>query len=395
MENRTVLAIIIGAMIIIGLFVYTQYEYQDVPNNKFETAYQLDSKYPHGLWMYRNLIEETFCDKRVELVSLDSLSYRRNTSLIAVHQRDRFNSYKSEILEYVSNGNSALLSTESYFAFIHDSIYPFPGRLNSITSGDYDIFGSRDTSATLTYQSPPFPQQITDSITVNRIKYFYNTIVDPVIACNRNNGIAFQYEIEKGSIIYHSMPHLFTNTQLSTQPGINHFYHSISLISSDTILIYDPLTFRTDKDPPEDYLSYIFSQKSLKAAYFIALYGMLGFVVFNSKRVQRQIPVQYKNRNTLGEYIDTLTELNYSIGNHSNMIKVMRDIFFHTVYNKYYIEKTDPEFVTKFAKKSKIPKAQIEVILRRFEEAKSREFTTVQLTALYHRIQTIYQIIGN
>lgn len=394
MENRITLIIIGIVALLIGVLVYTQYEYRDVPQKKPTQAYQLDSKYPSGLWMFHQVVEEAFCGKYITLTSLDDLADRRGSSLIAINGQDRFGRDREKLLDYVKHGNSAFISSTRLSAFAEDSIYTFSGAMKDKSYFDSSLFGLTDSTA-VTYLSPPYPQEVVDTFSVKYFRYFTEDLDHAIAAIGGEYGIAYQFDIEGGRIIYHSAPNLFTNTILSTEAGINHCFHMLSTIQSDTLLIYDPSTYYADTEDSANYLTYIFAQRSLKTAYLLSLAGMLLFVLFNSKRVQKVIPVQYKNRNTLGEYVDTLTELNYSIGNHSEMIKTMKDTFYHTVYNTYYIEKNDVDFVSKFAKKSKIPERQIEVILRRFEESTSLAFTSDQLTALYYRIQTVYQIIGN
>ncbi len=395
MENRILLYIMVGIVAIFAVFILTTFEYRDVPNNTRNGYYSLESKEPSGLWMFTQLLQSNFPDKMIDTVGMDELGDRQNSTLIAVHQDIRINKSRDSIMAFVANGNQAILSSHKYYSFGQDSASVGPDYIRDSTFYD-EYYQSYDTQFVIQYLSPPFPEITTDTFVSDRIKYFsqyYGGQV--VISLESGQAVCSEFDFGNGTILFHTMPQLFLNKNIKKDEGLRHVHKMLSLVKHDTLLVYDPSTYKISREQAESYLSFIFSEPSLKAAYFLTIAGLLVFLLFNSKRVQREIPILPKNRNTLQEYVNTLTELNYSQKDHSYMVSIMEKNFYHQMYKSFYVEVKDEDYVEKLSKKSKVPKQQLEVIIRRFGEAKEHAFSSDQLAALYNRIQNVYSIIGN
>lgn len=67
-------------------------------------------------------------------------------------------------------------------------------------------------------------------------------------------------------------------------------------------------------------LRYIMSQPPLKSAWFLGLFGILIFMIFNAKRKQRIVPIIKPLENLTVDFTKTIGNLYYQEGDHTNII---------------------------------------------------------------------------
>jgi hypothetical protein len=82
-------------------------------------------------------------------------------------------------------------------------------------------------------------------------------------------------------------------------------------------------------------MRYILSQPSLKLAYYIALFSVILFVIFQGKRNQRIIPIIKPLTNTTTEFIRTVSNLYYKQKNHKSIAEKKIVYFLDYVRSKY------------------------------------------------------------
>ncbi|MFC6997048.1 DUF4350 domain-containing protein [Rufibacter roseus] len=105
----------------------------------------------------------------------------------------------------------------------------------------------------------------------------------------------------------------------------------------------------------------ILANDALSWAYYISLCGLLLFVVFESKRTQRIIPVQEKPRNTTLEFVQVVGNLYYNYRDHQVIAQKKINYFLEYLRLRYY-ESTnvlDHEFQERVSKKSGVESKEV------------------------------------
>ena len=195
-----------------------------------------------------------------------------------------------------------------------------------------------------------------------------------------------------GYVNMHLIPDYFTNDAAHQIDFLDHFNQVIGQFSYDKVIFEHPSFNTTKTDIGESPIQFILENKSLKRAYYLLLAAALLFVIFRGKRKQKIIPTIAENKNTSLEYINTLGRLYEYQNQPRKLVTHMANIFHHDIKKKYFIDRNDPEFNKKLAAKSKIPQADIDVIMRTFETIMTRyDFNDSDLSMLYRRIDTFHK----
>lgn len=181
----------------------------------------------------------------------------------------------------------------------------------------------------------------------------------------------------RGQIYLHSQPVVFSNYYMLKSD--NHAYLS-NLFK--TIPPNDWLWFVADQDI-ENYLAvsqnklrFIGQHPPLKWAYWLLWLMLILFLVFNSKRKQRIIPVIKPLENTTIDFTKTIANLYYQEKNYKDIIHKKIIYFLEKVRTTYYLDtsKLDEEFMLKLAHKSGRNEDEIKKLINLIVHLKNKGF---------------------
>jgi len=135
------------------------------------------------------------------------------------------------------------------------------------------------------------------------------------------------------------------------------------------------------------------SKPALKSAWYLALFSLLLFMVFNAKRKQRIVRVIKPLENTTVAFTKTIGNLYYETKDHNNLIAKKITYFLEYIRRVHYLdtEHLDEKFSRQLALKSGKDKAQTQklVDLIVYLNAK-RECTEHDLLNLNKTIEDFY-----
>ena len=155
-----------------------------------------------------------------------------------------------------------------------------------------------------------------------------------------------------GNFYLHTQPAAFTNFHLLKS---NHYQYAEKVLSyvpkSNLFWHIQSQTGEIISDSP---LRYIFNQPALKWAWFIGLFGMLFFMIFNAKRKQRIVPIIEPLQNSTIDFTKTIGNLYYQEGNHDDIINKKIIYFLEKIRNEYLLDTTilNDDFIKKLHQKS-------------------------------------------
>lgn len=174
----------------------------------------------------------------------------------------------------------------------------------------------------------------------------------------------------KGKILLHLQPIAFTNYYL-----LKNNYKYVEAICShiETENIYwsiEGVEGNTISDSP---LRFIFSQPALKWAWYLGLFGLIIFILFNAKRRQRVIPISEPVKNTTVEFAKTIGNLYFLEKNHKDIAQKKVVYFLEKIRKDYYLETTvlDETFINRLHQKTSKNKADIVKVINKINYIKN------------------------
>lgn len=324
-------------------------------------TYSLKDKIPYGLYVLDNEIGTLLKNQKIEKFKTTPYEFFQGNYdydpkahdtleqgvFLSISKNSNLDSQSiTEICSYVGKGNNAFMSSEtipnelldslklkmdSEYKY-SDSIYNWVAnkklgnqKYKIIEGVNNNYFSKIDTLNTtvLGYQNG-------DSTRVNFVKVNYKS----------------------GFFYLHTQPVAFTNFHLLK--GNHHEY-------AEKVLSYIPQgkVFWCTNDQNGEVISespmrYILSQPALKWAWYLFLIGMIVFILFNTKRKQRIVPIIVPLANTTVDFTKTIGNLYYQEGDHNNIIDKKIIYFLEKIRNEYLMDthKLDDDFARKLQHKS-------------------------------------------
>jgi hypothetical protein len=224
-------------------------------------------------------------------------------------------------------------------------------------------------------------------------------------------------KIGKGWLYFTSAPLLITNLALKSEAGFQYWNAQIADMHFTQVYwdeyirlpyanLVNNYTSETpegkesgngppqsqDLEMPNDYkspLHFIISNLPLLLAYLLIITALLLFIIINSKRRMRPIPVAERRENTSLQFAETVARMYYVEGKHADLVKQQERIFMHNVRKRYRLDiralsEADEQ---KLIQRSGQPADRISYIFNIFRDCRSgAPITGNQLEALYNNL---------
>ncbi len=139
-----------------------------------------------------------------------------------------------------------------------------------------------------------------------------------------------------GNFYINCNPLAFTNYNLLVDENYEYAFKALSYLPKQHV-IWDEF-YKEKAKPSASVLRYILSQKGLKYAWYILLFGVVTYLIFGGKRKQRAIPVFSAPKNTTLTFIETIGRLYYKRKNHFDIANKKFKYFLEFLRTKYYID---------------------------------------------------------
>lgn len=201
------------------------------------------------------------------------------------------------------------------------------------------------------------------------------------------NFIAIQHG--KGKFLLHLQPIAFTNYYL-LKNNYKYIESVCSHLDSDTI--YWNVEGAEKGSISESPLRFIFSQPALKWAWYLSLFGILLFMIFNAKRRQRIIPIAEPIKNTTVEFAKTIGNLYFLEKNHKDIAEKKAIFFLEKIRKEYYIDTSvlDETFINRLHQKTSKEKLDIIKTVTKLNQIKNSSSITekdlVELNTLIEKL---------
>lgn len=290
------------------------------------------------------------------------------------------------LLEYVSYGNEAFISANSFPHYVKDSLgFEISFQITELQESTTTMrLENVDDALTFTSKIPTGLTYVKDCTKAKKLGHFISKDEK-----KRTNFVGIPYY--DGIFYIHTTPEIFTNYQMLEATDSGYLSTVISYLQKEPIL-WDT-AIKIDPELSQSPLRYILSKEPLKWAWYLLLLSIGLFMLFNAKRRQRIIPVIEPLKNTTTEFVHTVSNLHYEAQDYNGVIQKKIIHFLEMIRSKYHIstEKLNDDFINKLALKSGNSKEQIQQLVTMIIKMKSHTFMTSDpLVQLNRQIEKFY-----
>lgn len=286
----------------------------------------------------------------------------------------------NELLYLVDGGSNVFIAAQYFDDFFSDTLH-FDTAINYSSNGIYDDIGlgwKPDTSHRITcwLHHTNLPVDSFRFASRGHDMYFDIDLKKQgftVLGSNEEKQPNFiKIPFGKGNFYLHSNPYLFTNYHLLTDNHAQYAAAAISHLPSDLPLWFD-LNYVNAVKESDSLFRFLLSRESLRWALYLATALLLMFLLFESKRKQRYIPIISPLRNTTIDFVKTIAMLYYQDNNHKDLVDKKITYFWAYLHQKYHTKITYTlDFYQFLAQKTAMPLSDIEQLFEHIQQLKQQ-----------------------
>jgi hypothetical protein len=189
--------------------------------------------------------------------------------------------------------------------------------------------------------------------------YYFNkfdTLKAVVLGNNSGNKANFiKYRFGKGNLYLMTNPKMLSNYSLLNTQGAAYAATALSYIKNTKQLIWDEY-YSQGSVEAESPMRVFLGNAQLKWAYYISIFGLLLFVLFEVKRRQRIIPIMEVPSNSTIDFVNVVGQVYYEKRNNSNIAHKQMAYFLEHLRERYKLKTNmlDSEFTDTLSKKTGI-----------------------------------------
>lgn len=330
--------LIVSAVLLVG-YLLAQY-YKPKPTN-WTPTYLKEDKIPFGTYLLFHEIHNLFPKTETKIVRdpiYNTLKGRRfsNTNYLFISHTIELNKLDfKELINFVKDGNNAFIAAFGFDKTFTDTLKFEIGSSYGNYSTEQSVGVNFVNPALRAKQNYTFGKQIAE-------QYFskIDTLRATVLGQNRAGKPNFiKYSFGKGNIYILPNPQLFTNYNMINPLGADYAAKALSYLPVSANLIWDEHNTRGNIDDSA-VLRVIFKNESLRWAYYLALIGLIVFVLFEMKRRQRIIPVIEPLKNSSLDFVKVVGKVYYQQRDNSDIAKKKINYFLEHIRSTYNLKTT-------------------------------------------------------
>lgn len=339
------------ASLLLVVYLTAQYN-KPAPINWQPTMYYND-KVPFGTYILYRQLPHLFPGAKIINTNQtlnDLLSDKKlpNSNYLIITKSVDLNKHDfTAMVNYIKSGNSVFISALEWRGILTDT-------LNISVAPEY-----KQKNIDLNFTNTKLKQGNNYKFDhYIGIEYFssFDTAHATVLGKNdqgHSNLLCFKYG--KGNLYLCADPELFTNFGLLNQQGADYAAKALSYLSPQPNIYWDELQ---NGDIMEDLspMRVFFEHSSLQWAYYISLFSLLIFVIYEVKRRQRIIPVIETLQNSTVDFANVVGQVYYEQRNNQNITQKKILYFLERLRTQYYLKTNllDAEFIELLSNKTGI-----------------------------------------
>ncbi len=291
----------------------------------------------------------------------------------------------NQLKKYVEKGNDVFIAAD-YFG----------GPLSKNLHVEKQIFKSFDSFVRVNFLSPHLktPKDVRIDKDVAATYFSKIDTANAVVLSQNSDGKAnfVKYTIGKGNLYLCSTPKFFGNYSMLNKDAAEYAAKMLSFVKNTKNIALDE--YYTQGDLGEESPMRLFlGNPSLQWAYYIALFSLLLFVLYDIKRRQRIIPVIEPLKNSSLEFVNVVGRVYYEKRNNANIAQKKVLYFLTWLRDEHQVKtnKLDEEFTEKIIGKLGISRNAANDLVNYISYISVQEHVTdTELIELNKLIEQIY-----
>lgn len=394
MRNRFIYLLILGLFLLIGC--------SERPVD-WNPTYDSTQSIPYGTEVLRNELETIFPESTIENIKTstneyfyDHMDYHTYGHYMYLNEFDVHSMETWQLIsDYVHRGGSAFIAigqgNASFLNGLGISIESF----KKIPNAQVISVSIKDGNSEKSY--------VAEKVFNTEYISNYNPETTDVLGYLTYNGNKEPNLVKvyhgNGYFIINTTPTMFTNYQMLRK---NHYQYIVSTFSylEDAPIYWDNHRIgRRSSGEKNDGgffngLNFIMKHDSLKWAFFLIM--LLGFLylVFNSKRKQKAVPIILPYSNYTLDFAKTLSELYRYNPDHTAMIRYSINYFLEQIRQKYHItaKDTEKDYSELLSSKSGVDLQTCSKIVTTIDIYKSKSYLDKED---FYKLQTLIQTFNH
>lgn len=325
--------LIIGGLLLIVYMVMQYYKPKPID---WSPTYLKEDKIPYGTYILYERLHDLFPKARIDVrrkaiyntLKEDTISGRANYLLIAPEVNIDKLDY-AQMVQYMQKGNHIFIAASRIKGVLFDTLQ---------TSLSNNLYFKNGKKYAINFVNPALKRDI-DYYFDKGICEQYFAKVDTnratVLSMRQGEMPNFvRYTYGKGALYILPNPELFSNFNLLREDGANYAAKALSYLPNSERLLWDEYFTRPDSGNQSE-LRVLFKYDQLRWAYYITLFSLIAFVLFEIKRRQRIIPVISRPKNTSVEFVETVGRVYYQQRNNRDIADKKINYWLEYLRNKY------------------------------------------------------------
>ena len=347
----------------LGIYLLAQYN-RPKPVD-WKESFSKKDKIPFGTYVFFERLNDIFPQAEIKAVrAAPYTTFEENApgngSYILVAKAAKIDEYDFEHLkEYMEEGNNVLVATYYPGKFLEDSLklkISTEQKLKNKQAGFIHFMDSAlDSNRHYTFDKGIGEQYFSS----------YDTSRTVILGKNHKGHPNFiKYTYGKGALYLLPSPFFFTNYNMLKPQGAAYLEKVMSYLPPKGQILWDEFS-ALGSEGETSMMRVFLKHKELKWAYYLAIFSLLLFVLYEIKRRQRIIPVIRPLKNTSVEFAEVVGQVYYQRRDNANIARKQVTYFLESIRSKYNLKTAtlNLEFTETLAQKSGASKQLIETIL--------------------------------
>jgi hypothetical protein len=355
LDRKTKIYIASFIVLILGFIYFKSTEKQEI--NWFP-SYVSKHKIPYGTFVLDKQLPKLFPSTKIIKSYQPPFLYLKDTTLVGTYffVDNAINFGKEEferLIKFVSRGNDVFIATHGI------NIDTLGFKTKRIISKNFKekvffkfknkAFKNKEFTFDRDFNNQVFTKIDTLNTTVLGITGYVNEENK-----RTEEGIDFiKFNYGKGHFYFYTFPEVFTNYAILKTENEQQAANVLSYIREDIPIIWDTY-YKTGKSKITSPMHYLLSSKSLKYAYYVLLFGLLLFLIFEGKRKQRSIPIIIPLKNQSLAFTRTIATMYFENQDHKNIAEQKITYFLEYIRSSFNIQtdNLNSNFYKKLASRS-------------------------------------------
>lgn len=384
------------------LIVYCVVLYNRPKPVDWSPTYLNTNKIPYGTYIVYHQINDIFPGATIQssrlpvyntLVDAEKEHWQQSGSYIIIAPKvDIDASDYGQMLSYIKKGNTVFIASFYVSKFLGDTLKI---KINSEPSF------STAKKTKLSFTNPllnPKKTYAFDRQIGNQYFSKFDTAKVVVLGKNQYNHSNFiRYQFGQGYLYLMPSPDYFTNYNLLKPEGSDYAAKAFSYLPTKGEIIWDEYAAAGPEGAGDSPMRVFLSHPELRWAYFIALFSLLFFVLYEIKRRQRIIPVADPLQNTTVEFVNVVGQVYYQQRKNLNIASKKVAFFLEQIRSRYQLKTNiiDTELMETLINKSGADADLVAQIFKNIDLVQSgKQISDKELINLNHLTEQFYKQAG-